>query len=138
MLALLALLLLGRRTAIFLNVIFALMMFAIDHFSNFTVTGVNENAAVVTPLLTFSAGMIGIFVGSKVKTRVCSFLTGFAVCVPILIMIACLEFGEGMELLYSAPVRAGGGRLFGGAVHGVFARVRGVFSTASPITACAN
>ncbi len=101
MLALLALLLLGRRTAIFLNVIFALMMFAIDHFSNFTVTGVNENAAVVTPLLTFSAGMIGIFVGSKVKTRVCSFLTGFAVCVPILIMVACLEFGEGMELLYA-------------------------------------
>lgn len=100
MLALLALLLLGRRAAIFLNVIFALMMFAIDHFSNFTVTGVNENAAVITPLLTFSAGMIGIFVGSKVKTRVCSFLTGFAVCVPILIMIACLEYGTGIELLY--------------------------------------
>ena len=101
MLALLALLLLGRRAAIFLNVIFALMMFAIDHFTNFTVTGVNENAAVITPLLTFSAGMIGIFVGAKVKTRVCSFLTGFAVCVPILVMIASLEYGEGLELLYS-------------------------------------
>ena len=101
MLALLALLLLGRRFATFLNVIFALMMFAIDHFTNFSVTGVNATAAVVTPLLTFSAGMVGIFVGTKVKTRVCSFLTGFAVCVPLLVMIACLEYGSGVELLYS-------------------------------------
>lgn len=101
MLALLALLLLSRRAAIFLNVIFALMMFAIDHFSNFTLTDVNANAAAVTPLLTFAAGMVGIYVGSRVKTRVCSFLTGFAVCVPLLIMIACLEYGSGMQLLYA-------------------------------------
>ena len=36
LLALLALLLLGMRDAIFLNIIFALMMFSIDNFTNFT------------------------------------------------------------------------------------------------------
>lgn len=100
LLALLALLLLGRRDAIFLNTIFALEMLAIDHFTNFSITGVNENAAAMSVLITFSAGMIGIFVGSKVKTRIYSFLTGFAVCIPILLMIACLEYDAGIHLLY--------------------------------------
>lgn len=100
MLALLALLLLGRRDAIFLNTIFALEMLAIDHFTNFAITGINESAAAMSVLITFSAGMIGIFVGSKVKTRIYSFLTGFAVCIPILLMIACLEYDAGIHLVY--------------------------------------
>ena len=50
--------------------------------------------------MTFSAGMVGIFVASRVKTRIRSFLTGFAVCLPILAMTACLEFDRGQELWY--------------------------------------
>lgn len=98
LLALLALLLLGMRDAIFLNIIFALMMFSIDNFSNFTTD--YTNALNCTPLITFSAGMVGIIVGSKVKTRLRSFLLGFVICIPILIMAACLEYGQGGDLLY--------------------------------------
>ena len=100
LLALLALLLLGRRDAIFLNIIFALMLYSVDHFSNFAVLNEYVNALSSTPLLIFSAGMVGIFVGSKVKTRIRSFLTGFAICVPILVMIACLEYNRGLSLLW--------------------------------------
>ena len=100
LLALLALMLLSRRDAIFLNVIFALMMFSIDRFSNFSNIDQYETALSSTPLLTFSAGMVGIFVGSKVKTRLRSFLTGFAVSIPILVMIACLEFNRGIGVVY--------------------------------------
>ncbi len=100
MLALLSLTLLGRRDAIFLNVIFALMMFSIDYFSNYSDINPYVNALNSTPLMTFSAGMVGIFVGSKVKTRLRSFLTGFAVCIPILIMTACLEFDSGVDMVY--------------------------------------
>ncbi len=100
MLALLALTLLGRRDAIFLNVIFALMMFSIDYFSNYSDINPYVNALNSTPLMTFSAGMVAIFVGSKVKTRLRSFLTGFAVCVPILIMTACLEYDRGVDMVY--------------------------------------
>ncbi len=100
LLALLALMLLSRRDAIFLNVIFALMMFSIDRFSNFSNIEQYGTALSSTPLLTFSAGMVGIFVGSKVKTRLRSFLTGFAVSIPILVMIACLEFNRGVGVVY--------------------------------------
>ena len=103
LLALLALMLIGRRDAIFLNIIFALMMFSIDSFTNFSdLAGLEgyEAALSSTPLMTFSAGMVGIFVGSKVKTRLRSFLTGFAVSVPILVMIACLEYNRGIDVIY--------------------------------------
>lgn len=98
LLALMALLLLGMRDAIFLNIIFALMMFSIDTFSNFDPTYVN--ALPCTPLITFTAGMVAVFVGNKVKTRLRSFLLGFVICIPILIMIACLEYKEGEDILY--------------------------------------
>ena len=103
LLALLALLLLSRRDAIFLNSIFAVMMFSIDSFTNFASIDALESygtALASTPLMTFSAGMVGIFVGSKVKTRLRSFLTGFAVSVPILVMIACLEYHRGIGVVY--------------------------------------
>lgn len=100
LLALLALLLCGRRDAIFLNVIFALGIFSIDNFSNFSAINEYSNAMLVTPLLTFSAGMVGIFVGSKVKTRLRSVCTGFAICLPILVMIACLEYDRGAQIVW--------------------------------------
>lgn len=100
LLALLALTLLGRRDAIFLNVIFALQMFSIDSFTNFSAINDYPDALLITPLMIFSAGMIAIFVGSRVKTRLRSFLTGFAVCVPVIALTACLEYERGTGMLY--------------------------------------
>ncbi len=99
-LALLSLMLLGRRDAIFLNVIFALLLFSVDHFSNFSSVNAFEKALDSTPLITFSAGMIAIFVGSKVKTRLRSFLTGFAISIPIIVMTCCIEYDRGVQLFY--------------------------------------
>ena len=95
MLALLALMLVGMRDAIFLNVIFALLLFSIDRFSNFSQYNAYENALSSTPLLVFSSGMVGIFVGSRVKTRLRAFLTGFGICIPIVLMVVCLEYNAG-------------------------------------------
>lgn len=99
MLALLALMLLGRRDAILLNIVFALMMFSVDHFSNYYPGDEYVTASYCFPVIAFSAGMIGIFVGSKVKTRLRSFLTGFAVCVPVLIMASCIEYNKGRGIV---------------------------------------
>ncbi len=95
MLALLALMLLSRRDAIFLNIVFALMMFSIDRFSNYVPETGYETAVDCFPVMAFSAGMIAIFVGSQVKTRLRSFLTGFAICIPVLIMASCIEYKRG-------------------------------------------
>ena len=100
MLALLALVLLGRRDAIFLNVIFGLLLYSVDYFSNFTEINLYESALVSTPLIVFSSGMVAIFVGSKVKTRLRSILTGFAICLPIVVLIACLEYARGGDIWY--------------------------------------
>ena len=100
LLALLALLLLSRRDAIFLNSIFAVMMFSIDSFTNFSEINAYPIALSATPLMAFSAGMVGIFVGSQVKTRIRSFLSGFAVSIPIVAMIACLEYSRGGAVVY--------------------------------------
>ena len=105
LLALLALMLLGRRDAIFLNVVFVLMMFSVDHFSNYSPGEAYMTASDCFPVIAFSEGMIGIFVGSKVKTRLRSFLTGFAVSLPALIMVSCIEYNKGAGIV--APLLYG-------------------------------
>ena len=100
LLALLALTLLGRRDAIFLNVIFAMQMFSVDSFTNYSLVNDYPSALLIMPLMIFSGGMIAIFVGSRVKTRLRSFLTGFAVCVPVIVLTACLEYDRGADMPY--------------------------------------
>ena len=84
MLALMAVTLLGRREAIFLNIIFALQMFILDNFSD--VTGLNSletSESYNFLILTFCTGMIGIFVTPRVKTRIGSVLIAFVLLIPI-------------------------------------------------------
>ena len=59
-LALTAVTLLGRREAIFLNIIFALQMFILDNFSDVTAVTAAEGYNFL--ILTFCTGMIGIFI----------------------------------------------------------------------------
>ena len=111
LLALLALTLLGRRDAIFLNVVYVIMMFSIDHFSNYDPGEAYVTASYCFPVMAFSAGMIGIFVVSKVKTRMRSFLTGFVVCVPVLIMASCIEYDKGTGIFVPLMFSLEGGLL---------------------------
>lgn len=106
-LALTAVTLLGRREAIFLNIIFALQMFIIDNFSEVTATGAIEGYNFL--ILTFCTGMIGIFITPRIKTRIGSVLLAFVLLIPIEVIIALLEatttvgFRETMMLfLYGA------------------------------------
>ena len=55
---------------------------------------------VIDCLLIMVQGMVGIFVGSKVKTRLRSILTGFAICLPIVVLIACLEYARGGDIWF--------------------------------------
>ncbi len=109
--ALLALLLLRRRDAILMNVVFAMLMFSIDHFSNYDPGIDYATATDCYPVIAFSEGMVAIFVGSKVKTRLRSFLTGFAICIPVLIMASCIEYNKGGGIVWPLVYGVEGGML---------------------------
>ena len=87
--AFLALTLLGRREAIFLNIIFALQMFILDNFSDVTAVTAAEGYNFL--ILTFCTGMIGIFITPRIKTRIGSVLLAFVLLIPIELIIALLE-----------------------------------------------
>ncbi len=113
-LALMAVTLLGRREAIFLNIIFALQMFILDN-SGVTIQATSEAAMLsgiesyTFLIMTFCTGMIGIFVLPRIKTRIGSVLLAFVLLIPIEVIIALLEitvteqFSETLKLfLYGA------------------------------------
>ena len=77
-LALMAATLLGRREAVFLNIIYTLMLFVID--INFTDVGMWINCACM--LVTFCTGMVAVFITPIVKTRIQSILTVIVLLVP--------------------------------------------------------
>ena len=105
-LALMAVTLLGRREAIFLNIIFALQMFILDNFSD--VTGLNSlesSESYNFLVLTFCTGMIGIFITPRIKTRIGSVILAFVLLIPIEVINALLgtvdaeEFEKILNLL---------------------------------------
>lgn len=91
--------LLGRRLALFCNIINALLIFVMDLNINLDIT-VAANAAEIWQysaglLISFCAGTLVIFFSHKVKTRLQSILLVILVLIPIEIIISV------MELLFS-------------------------------------
>ena len=81
------------RDAIFLNIIFALMMFSIDNFTNFDPDAIYEVALNCTPAHHLYGGHgRHLRRAAKSKRAFAPFLLGFVICIPILIMAACLEY----------------------------------------------
>lgn len=96
LLALLALFLIGYRDAIFLNFIFAVIMFIADVFAdyeNYATTGIT-NDIFSAFMICFISGMFAIFIGKTAKTRGQVLGTGFIVAIPTLIIIALLKISE--------------------------------------------
>ena len=93
-LALMAATLLGRREAVFLNIIYALIVFIID--INFTAGSMWVNCACL--LVTFCAGMTAVFITPAIKTRIQSILMVFVLLVPAELIIGVMEvlFAEQM------------------------------------------
>ncbi len=87
--ALMMFVLVGRREAIFLNIISALLMFVIDNFA-VTTTGF-ETEYYSSLLISFSAGMFAIFFCDKAKTRFRVIGIGILIVIPIDLIIFLLE-----------------------------------------------
>lgn len=87
--------LLGRRIALFCNVINALLIFVIDLNINFDITVAGNTAEIwqycAGLLISFCAGTLVIFFSHKVKTRLQSILLVFLLLIPIELIIAVME-----------------------------------------------
>lgn len=94
--ALLIFVLVGRREAIFLNIVSALLMFIIDTFVSTTeLTAQQYYSSLV---ISFSAGMIAIFFCNKAKTRFHVVGIGILIVIPIDLIIFLLELPALIEV----------------------------------------
>lgn len=86
--ALLVFILVGRRDAIFMNMICAILLFIIDTFGDGAVTPTSIYSSFI---IAFTAGMIAIFFGNKAKTRFQVVGIGLIIVIPVDFIIFLLE-----------------------------------------------
>ncbi len=87
--SLIAAMVLRRRDAIFMNTVFALIMFIFSQLLRTYDTTQIENLASL--LTTFSAGIIGIFFLRTVKTRISCVMIVFVLLIPVLIINIAIQ-----------------------------------------------
>ncbi|MBQ9114140.1 MAG: HDIG domain-containing protein [Clostridia bacterium] len=117
--ALMIYVLIGRREAIFMNIVSALLVFIIDTFSPGQALTRNEYYSSL--IISFSAGMLAIFFCGKAKTRFTVVLIGIFIVIPIDAIIFLLEVSTfvdvheatGLSDMQGVITRMGYG-LFGG------------------------
>ena len=93
-LALICVTLMGRREAIFLNMIFALQMFILDSFTDIMVAEADVALSYNFLILTFCTGMIAIFITPKIKSRLGSVIISFILLIPIELITTLLRVTE--------------------------------------------
>ncbi len=121
--ALMACSLIGRREAIFINIINSLLVFIADTFAG----GISAESAYYSSLMiSFSAGMLAIFLCEKAKTRFRVVGVGIVIVIPIDLIIFILglpNFVEGamggISVFQSIFLNMGYG-LFGGVASAIF------------------
>jgi hypothetical protein len=86
-LAIMAATLLGRREAIFMNIVYALILFVFD--LNFS--AIDSWTACACLLITFCSGITAVFVSHNIKTRMQSILLVLILLIPIEIIIGVVE-----------------------------------------------
>lgn len=86
--ALLILFLVDRKDAVFINIVFAVLMFIVDNFADVAQSDKNIYSSFV---ITFVAGMLAIFFGNAAKTRFQVIRIGILIVLPIEIIIFLLE-----------------------------------------------
>ncbi len=117
--ALMVFVLIGRREAIFMNIVSALLMFVTDTFTGEVNTNPYEYYSSL--LISFSAGMIAIFFCSYAKTRFAVVGIGIFIVFPIDFIILLLEISTSIGASSSfetIAMRMGYG-LFGGVMSTV-------------------
>lgn len=124
LIALLIFVLVDRRSAIFMNVVSALLMFVVDTFTGASSATAHEYYSSL--IIAFSAGMIAIFFCNKAKTRVAVVGIGIFIVFPMDLIIFLLEIstlldhsvGSNMSTFQSLVLHMGYG-LFGGVMSTV-------------------
>lgn len=92
--ALLTLLLINRKSAIFMNSAMAMIMFLLDKFTGADYMADYVNAEFSALVIGFSAGLIAVYLVSGVNSRIMVFFMGFVISLPI---IACMFVLEGFD-----------------------------------------
>ncbi len=122
--ALLVFVLIGRREAIFMNIVSALLMFVVDTFTGAPTNHPYEYYSSL--LISFSAGMVAIFFCNRAKTRFSVVGIGIFIVLPIDFIIFLLELSTLVDSAISVTTtsferimaRMGYG-LFGGVMSAV-------------------
>lgn len=123
--ALLVFVLIGRRDAIFMNILCALVVFIID---TFAVPEMMPKECYSSLFISFSAGMFAIFIANWAKNRLYIVLIGLLIVIPMDLIIFLLEISK---LLDASEVLTGralwmriltqlGYGLFGGVTSAIF------------------
>ncbi|MBE7101055.1 MAG: HDIG domain-containing protein [Clostridiales bacterium] len=94
--ALMIYVLIGRREAIFMNIVSALLVFIIDTFS--PGNALTQNEYYSSLIISFSAGMLAIFFCGKAKTRFTVVLIGIFIVIPIDVIIFLLEVSNFVDV----------------------------------------
>lgn len=102
--ALLICVLMGRREAIFMNIISALLVFIIDTFTGSAEVLTYEYYSSL--IISFSAGMIAIFFCDRAKTRFRVVGIGMLIVIPIDLIILILEVSELVDSKVSVDAAA--------------------------------
>lgn len=91
--------LLRRKDAIFINVICSLLIFVTDTFTGMggASAGIAARENYSSLIMSFSAGMIAIYLCNSIKSRFAVVLVGIAIVVPIEFIIFILELSTFLE-----------------------------------------
>ncbi|MBQ8291625.1 MAG: HD domain-containing protein [Clostridia bacterium] len=121
--ALLTLVLIGRRDAIFMNILCSLLIFVID---TFAVEQVSAKECYSSLIISFTAGMFAIFLGGKARTRFSVIGIGMIIVIPIVFIIFLLavpdfaaETVAGQPSVFQGILTQMGYGLFGGVMSAV-------------------
>ncbi len=102
--ALLTFVLVGRRSAIFMNIIAALLVFVIDTFTGNDIASAQEYYSSL--IISFSAGMISIFFCDKARTRFHVVGIGILIVVPIDLIVLLLDVSTLLDAEYVSDLPA--------------------------------
>ena len=88
--ALLSLLLIDKRTAVFMNTLCCFLMFMIDAF--LLINPMESHLLYSSLIVGFSTSIFAVYLVNGTSSRLSVFLRGFVISVPVIICILCLEF----------------------------------------------
>ncbi|MBR1867972.1 MAG: HDIG domain-containing protein [Clostridia bacterium] len=88
--SLLVLLLINRRTAIFMNTVICLLMFMLDSFLAGSFTGITENYSAL--VVGYTTSLLAIYLVYGLRSRLKVFLMGFVIAIPVSVCSVALEF----------------------------------------------